>query len=76
MDVLAGYNLLISFALSVLFVWLLKPVAVQLGLVDHPGGHKTHTEETPLIGGVAIYLALTITILSYIVGFHQNTASI
>ncbi|MCA2223132.1 MraY family glycosyltransferase [Nonomuraea aurantiaca] len=35
----------------------LKRLAVQWGLTDHPGGHKTHARPTPYLGGIAIALA-------------------
>jgi len=35
---------------------VLKPVANKVGLLDHPGGRKTHKQSTPLIGGLGIYL--------------------
>lgn len=40
---------------------LLKPVALKLGLVDQPGGRKTHQGAPPLIGGLAIFVGYSIT---------------
>lgn len=40
---------------------LLKPVAIKLGLVDQPGGRKTHQGAPPLIGGLAIFVGYSIT---------------
>lgn len=34
----------------------LKPVAMKVGLIDIPGGRKTHLEATPLVGGLGIFL--------------------
>src|SRR5476651_568016 len=45
------------FLATALLVFLLRPVARRLGLVDHPGSRKVHTEPTPLVGGAAITLA-------------------
>lgn len=42
---------------------LLRPLALRLGLLDHPGGRKGHSESTPLIGGVAIFLAFSLSVL-------------
>ncbi len=40
---------------------MLKPVAVRLGLVDHPlSARKTHVDPTPLAGGAAITFAALI----------------
>lgn len=38
---------------------LLRP-AKRLGLVDNPGGRKQHTQATPVIGGLAIFLGLLV----------------
>jgi len=46
------------FLATVLLVFLLRPVAQRLGLVDHPkGDRKVHDTPTPLAGGAAITLA-------------------
>jgi len=37
---------------------LLRPAAKSLGLVDIPGGRKTHSDATPMVGGLGIYLGL------------------
>jgi UDP-GlcNAc:undecaprenyl-phosphate/decaprenyl-phosphate GlcNAc-1-phosphate transferase len=43
---------------------LLRPVAVWLRLVDRPGGRKLHKGDIPLIGGVAIFLAYPIGMMT------------
>lgn len=45
------------FVLCVGLVFILKPVARRLGLIDHPGIRKTHGAPTPLAGGAAITIA-------------------
>lgn len=35
--------------------------ADRLGLVDHPGGHKSHHAATPLGGGLGIWLGVAVT---------------
>ena len=48
----------LPFLATALLIFLLKPVAVRLGLVDHPASaRKTHADPTPLVGGAAITLA-------------------
>jgi UDP-GlcNAc:undecaprenyl-phosphate GlcNAc-1-phosphate transferase len=48
----------VPFLATALLIFLLKPVAVRLGLVDHPiSARKTHVDPTPLVGGAAITLA-------------------
>lgn len=45
-------------ALSALAVMLLSRVAPRLGLLDVPGGRKSHARAIPLVGGIAIFVAL------------------
>jgi len=47
-----------SVALSALSVMLLSRLAPMLGLVDEPGGRKSHPRAVPLVGGIAISIAL------------------
>lgn len=51
---------IVAFAVSVLFMLLLRPAADVLGLLDRPGGHKTHHGEVPVVGGIAMYMGLVI----------------
>lgn len=44
--------------LSGLGVLLLSALAPALGLVDIPGGRKVHARAVPLVGGIAIFVAL------------------
>jgi UDP-GlcNAc:undecaprenyl-phosphate GlcNAc-1-phosphate transferase len=48
---------------AALFTALIVPLLIILarrsGLIDRPGGRKQHSGEVPLIGGLAIYAALT-----------------
>jgi UDP-GlcNAc:undecaprenyl-phosphate GlcNAc-1-phosphate transferase len=53
-----GSGFLVAFAISWLLTWLLIRLAPRLGLVDHPGARKVHTQPTPRGGGLAIYAAL------------------
>jgi UDP-GlcNAc:undecaprenyl-phosphate GlcNAc-1-phosphate transferase len=49
------------FLATVLLIFLLRPAASRLGLVDHPGPRKNHARATPLVGGAAITLAALAT---------------
>jgi UDP-GlcNAc:undecaprenyl-phosphate GlcNAc-1-phosphate transferase len=55
-----GLAVSLAFALivTVLFIMVLGPVALAIGLVDIPGGRKMHCAPTPVTGGVAMYLGL------------------
>jgi len=48
-----------AFLVTPLSVW----VARRLGFIDFPQPHKTHVRPIPLLGGLAIYLALGIVLL-------------
>ncbi len=45
-------------AVTGLALWFLRPLAHRLGLVDQPGDRKIHSHDTPLIGGIAMFLGL------------------
>jgi len=60
LDFLYQLILLIAFQLG-LILGLIR-LAPSLGLIDRPGGRKTHLFTTPVIGGFAIYLTLLMTI--------------
>lgn len=51
-----------SFFVSVLAIIALRPVAVVVDLVDRPGGRKTHHGEVPIVGGIAMFLGLSVGI--------------
>jgi UDP-GlcNAc:undecaprenyl-phosphate/decaprenyl-phosphate GlcNAc-1-phosphate transferase len=52
--------LLASVAVSIVAVLLLSRLATILGIIDEPGGRKSHADSTPLIGGLAIFMALVV----------------
>lgn len=58
-------SLIFAFITCFVLIRITKPIAVHFGLVDQPGGRKTHRDETPLIGGLAIFIAVEITVLMF-----------
>ena len=60
-------NLLITavaaFLVCATLLLVLRPVAVAVGLVDRPGGHKRHRGDIPVIGGIAIFGGVAIAAL-------------
>ncbi|WP_370979203.1 MraY family glycosyltransferase [Agaribacterium sp. ZY112] len=58
--------LAISFTISFVVIKLLKPLAYWAELVDKPGGRKNHKGVIPLIGGLAIYAAVSISTFFFI----------
>ncbi|MDG2107073.1 MAG: hypothetical protein P8J74_00290 [Woeseiaceae bacterium] len=57
-------SLVCTLLITVLFILVLRPVAIATGLVDTPGGRKTHKNPTPVVGGIAMYLGLFFGVLS------------
>jgi UDP-GlcNAc:undecaprenyl-phosphate GlcNAc-1-phosphate transferase len=43
----------------------LEPLAHRWGLVDHPGGRKDHAHPTPIIGGLAMAVAIVLTVVAF-----------
>ncbi|MCK4437281.1 undecaprenyl/decaprenyl-phosphate alpha-N-acetylglucosaminyl 1-phosphate transferase [bacterium] len=58
------YIFCFSLILSLAFTPLVRRVAIRFSLLDRPQGRKLHLTAKPLLGGVAIYLAFTLTILA------------
>ena len=52
----------LPFILTIGFILVLYPIALKIGLTDRPCHRKQHSEPTPLIGGLAIYLAIILTL--------------
>jgi len=44
----------VAFVTSAAAIFVLKPLCLKIGHVDHPGGRKGHSLATPLCGGLAI----------------------
>ena len=53
---------LYALLLCVALVLLLRSCSDRIGLVDHPGGRKQHTAPTPTVGGVAMFVAVTLAL--------------
>lgn len=57
---------IITFLLSLIFTWLIRPIALWSKIVDIPNiARKIHQKPIPLLGGVAVFLSLTIVIIGY-----------
>ncbi len=55
-------GVLSAFVLTSVAICGLMPWAGRLGLLDHPCGRKAHLRATPVVGGLAILIALLITL--------------
>ena len=47
-----------TYLLTMTLTLSLRPLAYATGLIDYPGGRKTHGNPTPMTGGLGIYLGL------------------
>jgi UDP-GlcNAc:undecaprenyl-phosphate GlcNAc-1-phosphate transferase len=61
LDALGAFG--VAALVSLVMTPLALAVAVRLGVLDRPGAHKSHRTPTPYLGGVAIVLAVTVTIV-------------
>ena len=57
----------VVFAISALLCLVLTPVAmavaIRIGVLDRPGGHKSHLSSVPYLGGVAIVVAFSCSVI-------------
>lgn len=44
----------VAFLITATLLLVLRPLAKSIGLVDHPGGRKTHNGVIPVIGGISM----------------------
>jgi UDP-GlcNAc:undecaprenyl-phosphate GlcNAc-1-phosphate transferase len=49
-----------SFLVSCTMLLALRPFAQVAGLIDRPGGRKTHRGEVPVVGGIAMFSGLLV----------------
>lgn len=54
----------LTFVVTLALLFILKPLAIRLDLLDRPGGRKRHTGEIPLIGGIAIVFGFLVGLLT------------
>lgn len=47
-----------AFAVTIMAILTLRPVALAVNLVDRPGGRKTHHGTVPIVGGLAMFLGV------------------
>jgi UDP-GlcNAc:undecaprenyl-phosphate GlcNAc-1-phosphate transferase len=57
------YIFIFSFGLAYLLTPLLRKIAWRMKLLDYPSENKIHLKPTPLLGGLAVYLAFLIPLL-------------
>ena len=58
------FSVLTAFSVTVFLLIILRPVAFHIGLIDQPGERKQHAGAVPLTGGLAMFIALCLSILT------------
>ncbi|MDP4536747.1 UDP-N-acetylglucosamine--undecaprenyl-phosphate N-acetylglucosaminephosphotransferase [Alkalimonas collagenimarina] len=56
---------LTTLLITSIMLWILRPVASRLQLIDIPKGRKQHQGKIPLIGGLALFTGLAAGLLSH-----------
>lgn len=59
-----------SLLLALVLTSLARRIALRIGFVDRPGGHKSHAEPKPYGGGVAIFFAAWIPLVSAVLAAY------
>ena len=57
------YIFLFSFLVAYLCVPVVRKIALKLNVIDNPDERRVHKTPTPLLGGVAVYIAFASTII-------------
>ena len=57
--------LIVGFAASLGLTPISRQIAMRLGVVDKPNQRKIHLDHKPLMGGLAIYVALSLALLLF-----------
>lgn len=55
----------LAFLVCVLCIFLLRPLASAVGLLDRPDARKRHDGDVPLVGGIAITIAVLVASLLF-----------
>jgi UDP-GlcNAc:undecaprenyl-phosphate/decaprenyl-phosphate GlcNAc-1-phosphate transferase len=67
---------LTAFVATLMSVVILNPLALKTGLMDHPCQRKHHKNPTPLTGGLAVYLAILMTLFIHDINLPNKSAYI
>ncbi len=57
------YKLIFPFILALSLTPLIRKIALKLKVLDYPNERKLHSKPTPLLGGLAIYIAFATALL-------------
>ena len=53
---------IVTLIVTLMLLFALRPVALATGLVDRPGGRKTHVGIVPVIGGICMWIGIAVTL--------------
>ena len=67
-------NFTVPFVATLMFIAALQPAARYIGLVDRPGGRKSHDGEVPLVGGLCMLAGLLATFTPVAAAFPINSS--
>lgn len=68
LDLVGAERGLAAAVLTIVALWLLKPVAKRLDLLDYPKGRKDHAHPTPITGGLAMAVGVIVSGLATLDG--------
>ncbi|MCX5708995.1 MAG: MraY family glycosyltransferase [Candidatus Omnitrophica bacterium] len=55
---------MLSFIIALIIIPIIRKLAFKFEILDYPGGRKIHKHVTPLLGGLGIYLAVMVALIS------------
>jgi UDP-GlcNAc:undecaprenyl-phosphate GlcNAc-1-phosphate transferase len=64
----------VGFLVTITLMLALRPIAAHLGLVDMPGGRKTHSGAVPVVGGIAMFFGMLASVLAVGVSWAGESA--
>jgi UDP-GlcNAc:undecaprenyl-phosphate GlcNAc-1-phosphate transferase len=64
-------SMLMSFAVTTVLLFGLRPLAYRVGLLDTPTARKVHAGQVPLIGGIAMFVGFAMSVLTLDVGLTE-----
>jgi UDP-GlcNAc:undecaprenyl-phosphate GlcNAc-1-phosphate transferase len=68
-------SMVVAFSLTTVFMFALRPFAISAGLVDRPGGRKSHVGDVPITGGIAMFIGIFAGI-HVLVGIDSSVSSV
>ena len=64
-----------AISLSLVFTPLAIATALRRGVLDKPGGHKSHSSPVPYLGGLAVVFSFSLSMLIPVIAISDSTVS-